>query len=239
MAAYADVAAISVRGQFLHRALELAWGMLPDQDALHAAMAEARVEPCWSRPWRRPPTRPLTDYAPALKTLECERAALANWLDLEARRLPFSVAQVEKDQQWQRGALMLKLRLDRIDALDDGRKVIVDYKTGASAAKPEPDWSRRRPVNVQLPFYASVLADASGAEVAGLVLAQIHARQVAAQGLADVDLGMAGVTLAEDSKYFDGLSWPEIRQRWREAIEALADEYAAGVAPTWPIVATT
>ena len=42
---------------------------------------------------------------------------------------------------------------------------------------------------------------------------------------------MAGVTLAEDSKYFDGLSWPEIRQRWREAIEALADEYAAGVAP--------
>ena len=75
------------------------------------------------------------------------RRVLANWLDLEARRLPFSVAQVEKDQQWQRGALMLKLRLDRIDALDDGRKVIVDYKTGASAAKPEPDWSRRRPVN--------------------------------------------------------------------------------------------
>ena len=79
---------------------------------------------------------------------------LANWLDLEARRLPFSVAQVEKDQQWQRGALMLKLRLDRIDALDDGRKVIVDYKTGASA-KPNP--TGRAAVNVQLPFYASVL----------------------------------------------------------------------------------
>ena len=68
----------------------------------------------------------LTDYAPALKTLECERARrVLNWLDLEGAP-PFSVAQVEKDQQWQRGALMLKLRLDRIDALDDGRKVIVD-----------------------------------------------------------------------------------------------------------------
>ena len=86
-------------------------------------------------------------------------------------------------------------------------------------------------MNVQLPFYASVLADASGAEVAGLVLAQIHARQVAAQGPADVDLGMAGVTLAEDSKYFDGLSCPRSARGWREAIEALADEYAAGVAP--------
>ncbi|MBR8657468.1 PD-(D/E)XK nuclease family protein, partial [Achromobacter sp. Marseille-Q0513] len=203
------------------------------QDALHAAMAEARVGPLLEQAVAQAADETLTDYSPALKTLECERArrVLANWLDLEARRLPFAVAQVEKDQQWQRGALMLKLRLDRIDTLDDGRNVIVDYKTGASAAKPEPDWSRRRPVNVQLPFYASVLADASGAEVAGLVLAQIHARQVAAQGLADVDLGMAGVTLAEDSKYFDGLSWPEIRQRWREAIEALADEYAAGVAP--------
>ncbi|MCR2157808.1 hypothetical protein NSX53_23740, partial [Salmonella enterica] len=71
-------------------------------------------------------------------------------------------------------------------------------------------------------------ADAAGGEVAGLVLAQIHARQVAAQGLADEDLGMAGVTLAAESKYFDGLSWPEIRQRWRAAIESLADEYVAG-----------
>ena len=93
-------------------------------------------------------------------------------------------------------------------------------------------------MNVQLPFYASVLADASGAEVAGLVLAQIHARQVAAQGLADVDLGMAGVTLAEDSKYFDGLSGRDPPALAR-GDQALADEYAAGVAPTWPIAATT
>ncbi len=174
----------------------------------------------------------LKEYAPALRALECQRAqtVLASWLDLEAQRLPFAVAQVEKNHQWQRGALNLKLRLDRIDSLPDGRNVIVDYKTGVAAAKPEPDWSRSRPVNVQLPFYASVLADAAGGEAAGLVLAQIHARQVAAQGLADEDLGMPGVTLASESKFFDGLSWPEIRQRWRVAIEGLADEYVAGYA---------
>ena len=172
----------------------------------------------------------LKEYAPALKALECARAltVLASWLDMEAQRLPFAVAQVEKNHEWRHGALHLKLRLDRIDALADGRNVIVDYKTGVAAAKPEPDWSRSRPVNVQLPFYASVLADAAGGEVAGLVLAQIHARQVAAQGLADEDLGMPGITLAADSKYFDGLTWPEIRQRWRSAIESLADEYVAG-----------
>ena len=210
LAPYADIATVNVRGQFLHKALELVWGMMPDQEALHEVLATGRLPALLEQAVAQAADVELKDYAPALKALECQRArtVLASWLDMEAQRLPFAVAQVEKNHQWQRGALNLKLRLDRIDSLADGRNVIVDYKTGVAAAKPEPDWSRSRPVNVQLPFYASVLADAAGGEVAGLVLAQIHARQVAAQGLADEDLGMPGVTLAEDSKFFDGLSWP-------------------------------
>jgi probable DNA repair protein len=232
LAPYADAATVNVRGQFLHKALEVVWGMMPDQDALHEQLAAGRLPALLEQAVAQAADEELKEYAPALRVLECQRAqaVLASWLDLEAQRLPFAVAQVEKNHQWQRGALNLKLRLDRIDRLPDGRNVIVDYKTGVAAAKPEPDWSRTRPVNVQLPFYASVLADAAGGEAAGLVLAQIHARQVAAQGLADEDLGMPGVTLASESKYFDGLSWPEIRQRWRVAIESLADEYVAGYA---------
>ncbi|UAN00182.1 PD-(D/E)XK nuclease family protein [Achromobacter mucicolens] len=232
LAPYADAATVNVRGQFLHKALEVVWGMMPDQDALHEQLAAGRLPALLEQAVAQAADEELKEYAPALRALECQRAqaVLASWLDLEAQRLPFAVAQVEKNHQWQRGALNLKLRLDRIDRLPDGRNVIVDYKTGVAAAKPEPDWSRSRPVNVQLPFYASVLADAAGGEAAGLVLAQIHARQVAAQGLADEDLGMPGVTLASESKYFDGLSWPEIRQRWRVAIESLADEYVAGYA---------
>ncbi|QVQ26756.1 PD-(D/E)XK nuclease family protein [Achromobacter deleyi] len=232
LAPYADAATVNVRGQFLHKALELVWGMMPDQETLHELLATGRLGALLEQAVAQAADEELKEYAPALRELECQRAhaVLASWLDMEAQRLPFAVAQVEKNHQWQRGALTLKLRLDRIDSLADGRSVIVDYKTGVAAAKPEPDWSRSRPVNVQLPFYASVLADAAGGEAAGLVLAQIHARQVAAQGLADEDLGMPGVTLASESKYFDGLSWPEIRQRWRVAIEALADEYVAGYA---------
>ncbi|MPT26849.1 MAG: hypothetical protein E2602_08010 [Achromobacter sp.] len=230
LAPYADAATVNVRGQFLHKALERVWGMLPDQEALHETLAAGRLPALLEQAVAQAADEELKEYAPALKALECARAraVLASWLDMEAQRLPFAVAQVEKNHEWRRGALHLKLRLDRIDTLADGRNVILDYKTGVAAAKPEPDWSRSRPVNLQLPFYASVLADAAGGEVAGLVLAQIHARQVAAQGLADEDLGMEGVTLAAESKYFDGLSWPEIRQRWRAAIESLADEYVAG-----------
>src|SRR5690606_36478808 len=31
LAPYADAATVNVRGQFLHKALELLWGMMPDQ----------------------------------------------------------------------------------------------------------------------------------------------------------------------------------------------------------------
>lgn len=96
---------------------------------------------------------------------ECARAltVLASWLDLEARRLPFAVAQVEKNHEWRHGALHLKLRLDRIDTL-----------AAMSSSTTKPVWRRPSPSligraaarDVQLPFYASVLADAAGGEVA-------------------------------------------------------------------------
>jgi len=233
MADYAEAAAMSVRGQFLHAALEQIWGMLPDQERLHEVMAGGRLSALIEQAIAEAADKTLLDYPQALRALECERAAtvLGNWLDLEARRTPFTVGQVEAEHSWSRGALTLKVRLDRMDRLPDGRGVIVDYKTGMSPGNPESDWSRARPINLQLPFYAAVLAgEQPEAGVAALVLAQIHARQVAAQGLADADLGLDGVTPAESSKAFEGRTWTDILARWRGAIEGLADEYASGYA---------
>ena len=230
---YADGAAMSVRGQFLHRALELVWGMLPDQERLHETMAQGRLAALVEQAVAQAADDALDGYPAALRALECERArtVLAGWLDLEARRTPFAVEQVEADHRWSRGALALKVRLDRMDRLPDGRAVIVDYKTGMAPAHPESDWARTRPVNLQLPFYAAVLAaEQPNAGVAALVLAQIHARQVAAQGLSDADLGLEGVVPAETSKAFEGRTWTDILERWRDGIEGLADEYAAGYA---------
>lgn len=233
LAPYAVAASQNVRGQFLHRALELAWRMLPDQEALHLAMQEQRLPALLGQAVAQAADEELKAYAPAVRGLECARAeaVLARWMQLEAQRPPFAIEQLEADQRWQRGALALKLRLDRIDRLGDGRTVILDYKTGAAQARPEADWSRSRPINLQLPFYASVLSGQDGGEgVAGLLLVQIHARNVAAQGLADEDLGLEGVKLAADSEAFGARSWPEILQGWRQAIENLADEYARGEA---------
>ncbi|OZI71030.1 PD-(D/E)XK nuclease family protein [Bordetella genomosp. 12] len=234
LAPYAQAAAQNVRGQFLHRALELAWRMLPDQEALHLAMSQARLAGLLREAVQQAAEEELAAYPPALRVLECTRAesVLARWMALEAGRLPFVVQGLEDDHRWRRGPLSLKLRLDRMDRLADGRAVILDYKTGSAQARPEADWSRARPINLQLPFYAAVLAgDAPDTHVAGLLLGQIHARNVGAQGLAEEDLGMDGVRVAADSEAFVGRSWEQILAGWRGAIENLADEYARGHAP--------
>ena len=230
---YAQMASQNVRGQFLHRALELVWRMFSCQEALHTAIEQGKLSAMIEQAVDEAASTELKTYPTALRDLECERArkVLADWFDLEAQRLPFEVAQVEESHHWSRGPLALTVRLDRLDRLPDGRAVIVDYKTGMAPGNPESDWARVRPVNLQLPFYAAVLSgDTPDADVAALVLAQVHARQVTATGLTDTDLGITGVTAADKSKAFDGEAWREILLRWRGAVESLADEYASGYA---------
>ena len=76
--------------------------MLPDQDALHAAMAEARVEPLLEQAVAQAADETPDRLRPALKTLECARRVLANW-GPGARRLPV-LRRAGRDQQWQRAA---------------------------------------------------------------------------------------------------------------------------------------
>lgn len=233
--AYEPVAGMNVRGQFLHEALELLGHMLPDQDSLHAAMAEGRLAPLLAEIVQQAAAAHLGAYEPALRELECERARglLADWCDAEAARPPFAIYQREERYQWEHGRLALNARVDRIDQLGDGSLLILDYKTGMGEAFPEADWSRQRPVNLQLPFYAAILAAQTGtaqAEIAGLMLAQVHARHIRAKGLGAADLGIKGVTPVEDSKTFEGQDWTAVLRRWESAIGMLADEFSGGYA---------
>jgi len=234
---YADDATPAVRGKFLHTVLELLWTMLPDQDSLHAVRADGRLAALIEQTVAQAADTVLQNWPVALRELECERArsVLDVWLDHEAQRTPFAIEGVERELGWQRGPLTLTLRLDRLDRLSDDRIVIIDYKTGSRLPRLASDWTRERPVGLQLPFYAAVLGRAHGHAVSGLVLAQIHARDVSLAGVADGDVGMEKVAHYTAWSTFAGLSWDDVLARWEQAVELLADEYAAGVATntTW------
>ncbi|TKR56933.1 hypothetical protein D7I39_01090 [Allopusillimonas ginsengisoli] len=110
-----------------------------------------------------------------------------------------------------------------------GRLVVIDYKTGAGKIDPKSDWMRERPVGLQLPFYASVLAQ-ENSPVGALVLLKLHARGIEARGLQDVDCGLGGVAALPDWPAFADYSWEELMHEWRTTIQNLAQEFSTGVA---------
>ena len=151
---------------------------------------------------------------------------MRRWLDVEGRGT-FVVEGVEQRRSGHHIDLRVRLTADR---LADGRLLVIDYKSGAvGAQEPHKSWTRARPIDIQLPFYAAALAG-SGPGVAALVLASLHARQVKAAGVSDGDCGFADVAHFTSWAAFDGLSWDEVLQGWRTAIETLVSEFAQGVA---------
>lgn len=228
---YGQLADQNARGLFMHRALELVWKSLKHQDALHEAAIQGQVASIVDDAILAAAQEHLAGYGDTLKRLEQERgrAVVLQWLALEQARTPFAIEALEQPVTWQFGPLGLKLRLDRIDRLHDGSLAIVDYKTGNGNIDPKSDWSRLRLVDLQLPFYAAVMGGGdTDAGVGALVLAQLHARGCQVRGLADADLGVPGLASVSDWPAFEGLDWPAVLVRWRQAIEGLANDFIRG-----------
>ncbi len=226
---YADISDQNARGLLLHRAVELVWQVLGDQESLLRLWSDGGLDMLVEQSVRQAADECLADYGATLRALEAARAIaiVHEWLALERARMPFRVRDVEQEYAWLHGPLELSLRLDRIDELQDGRLVLIDYKSGNGNIDPKPDWMRARPVGLQLPFYAAVLAE-ENAQVVALVLAKLHARDTLVKGLAKEDYGFKGLSAPQDWPDFAGYSWEGLMAQWRGAIHALADEYVAG-----------
>lgn len=236
MSDYATLMDQSVRGQFLHRAMELLWSMLPSQKSLIELMNAGRLSDMIEQVTEQAADEWLVDGSSVLRELELQRARtiMLRWLALEAQREPFDVMAVEKRQSWAHGSLELSVQLDRIDCMADGRLAVMDYKTGASAPDPRKSWMRERPVDLQLPFYAAVL-NHNDPGVAALIQAYLHSRKTDTAGISDGDCGLSGVSHFTSWDAFEGMSWAQVLSRWQAAIASVADEFSRGYAPNMTV----
>jgi ATP-dependent helicase/nuclease subunit B len=224
------------RGQLLHAVLHSIWAGKPDglrslddllavhdlqafvalhvQKVLQAEMPPAAVE--------RLPQRYLN-----LEDARLTRV-VTQWLEYEATRLPFTVAETEVERPTTIGGLTLRLRLDRIDRLNDESPLVLDYKTGDAARKA---WELPRPDDVQLPLYAAFALDKSPG---GLLFAKVRAGETRFVGHARA----ASTTLFPGLKKTNALERQKLTddqlQAWREYIEQLADDFVAGHAEVDP-----
>jgi exodeoxyribonuclease-5 len=161
---------------------------------------------------------------------------LQRWIAIEQRRsLAFRVIETEKSVQINLEGLDMRLQIDRIDELDDGRWIVIDYKTGRSVDLK--NWASKRLTEPQLPLYA-VMSWADSTDVAGVVFGKVRLR--------NKEAGFTGITAEEDllpaveslnSSKQRGLfppeafpNWISVLQHWQMQLHAVAREVRQGLA---------
>jgi len=161
------------------------------------------------------------------QVLALERARLTGmiraWLDVERERNPFRVALAEHEVPAKYCGLEMKLRVDRIDEIEDGSWLIIDYKTGRTVSPGQ--WQGDRPEDPQLPLYLLVL-ELDSHDVGGLAFAHLRTGANRFVGMSRVTPFASGVIVPD--------SWEETREQWTAALSRLADQFRRGDAAVDP-----
>jgi ATP-dependent helicase/DNAse subunit B len=114
--------------------------------------------------------------------------------------------------------------MDRIDRLEDGRLLIIDYKTG----KPKKfDALAERLPQPQLPAYAIAV----GARAAAVATVYLGREGVAYRGIADRSDRVSRLPAPKKGEP----GWEELMQRWQRQLQGLVDQFLRGEAIVWPL----
>lgn len=157
-------------------------------------------------------------------------ALLKEWLAHELdRRVAFVVAEREEEHTLTIGPLELNLRPDRIDELEDGRWLVIDYKTGNPSRS---SWLGSRPSDPQLPLYVLLKE-----RVEGVAFARVK-RGVSEFIALGENLGLKAreqdlsAQLKTTQTPVD--HWMALSSHWRSTLEGFAADYARGSAQIDP-----
>ncbi len=230
----------SQRGKLLHAVLHSVWGGPPhgirQSSELHdkGADLERFVEDHVQRALEKELPAGVREQIPQ-RYLELEAQRLIRlvtaWLEYERKRLPFSVTATEVDATTTIAGLTLKLRLDRVDRLNDDSLLVVDYKTGNVDTKL---WDLPRPDDVQLPLYAGFALD-KGETLGGLVFAKVRpGNQMCFTGRVMDACSTLDSALNGTSTLVKNALTPQQISEWKKTIEQLARDFVAGRADVDP-----
>lgn len=221
------------RGTLVHRVLAQVWAQLKTKGALDA-ISDADLDSLLAQAAEAAVARIRRDRPTVLsgRFAGIERRRLARlareWLEQEKQRAGFTVLATEDKRAIEIGGLALSARLDRVDQTDDGRRIVIDYKTGKSSPG---TMLGDRPDEPQLPLYV-VGAEPDAAAVA---FALVKAGEMGYAALArDEDL-LPDTKAFTESRYRDRHgSWQEVVAAWRADLARIAAGFIAGAAAVDP-----
>jgi probable DNA repair protein len=227
------------RGLLLHEVLHSIWAGPPHGIRTHAELVAltdlaAFVEGHVRRVLQdKMPARAREQMPQRYLDLEGERLVLliTEWLHFEQGRQAFTVVETEKKTNASIAGLPLHLRLDRVDRLNDGSLLVIDYKTGDAKAK---SWDLPRPDDVQLPLYAGFALEGEEGEVGGLVFAKLRAGENGFEGRVRAAKQTLKASLSGNSNLVRKPLTQQDMTAWRDEINTLAKAFLAGRADVNP-----
>ena len=245
----------SSKGSLIHLALEYIWQRLQTQAALAAltevesmALIDAAIDHAWEKAYVSVDERTRAFEQKRM------RSVLSEWFALELDRPDFKVVAIEQayvmrlpelegkgDGQGDESGVDLSestqfevnIKADRMDMDESGRRILIDYKTGAKqstskwllhAAADDENISAERIEEPQLPQYA--LAAGLGVDDA-VAFARVRSGDMAFEGLCGDDIGIKGVVACDGKRGLPD-DWQSVLDDWKSNINALATEFVEG-----------
>jgi len=222
------------RGSILHKILELIWKDISSQEQL-LKISDSELKDLINKSI----SLVLNNHDAAASIdmprhfLELERTRLAQliseWMEIEKQRPAFNVFSTEESVELDVSGLLIKLKLDRVDELEQGGKVVIDYKTGEVTPS---HWFGGRPQEPQLPLYSFAL----GKNISALAFAQLKTGVSGFKGVAsdkDILPGVKEFKKMMQSKHYE--SWSTLLEDWKSVVESLASDFLKGNAVVDPL----
>ncbi len=152
------------------------------------------------------------------------------WLQLEKQRDDFLVLACEAQHVLLIEGLEITLRIDRIDALNDGSLIIIDYKTGSHTPN-NSSWADARITKPQLPLYAALVFKDD--HIAAACFAKVDALDPQFSGVAVSDV-LPEIkpfdTLKSGSIFNEFADFDALISHWQQSLTNIAYEIKNGVA---------
>lgn len=222
------------KGIITHRVLQLLWQQIGDQErllAIDAIELKQLVENIVSHELailkkHRPET-----FTPRFIAIEQDRLTelIIEWLELEKQRAPFKTVSLEQKERINLSGLELDVRVDRVDLLEDGSKLIIDYKTGKNLSYR--GWFEQRIEEPQLPLYSTTESE----KISGVCLAGVNQSKPGFKGITEQGGVVPGVKeFAKNRESADYSSWDGLKHAWKQRLKLLAEEILAGRADVCP-----
>ncbi len=216
------------RGTIIHAVLEKFWkktktyqGLL-DYDAQSLANLIEQLIIEASKPYHAQYKYSMT---PAMLKIEksIHKKRILTWLEFEKTRLPFAVIATEKDLDLPLAGKLIHIKIDRIDQLNDGKILLIDYKTSRVDNFNPTSWLDERAESIQLPLYASALE-----KIDGIALAGMNHNYTGLIGLRAADSESLAPLMPTE---FTG---QELQEFWYHQCHQAVKEYSAGNASINP-----